>query len=42
MINKKDFIKSGLIKYNLFILNHKSDNNKVNNIDYNLDYVRLK
>ena len=42
MINGKDFVKPGLIGCDLFILNYKSDNNKVNNIGYSFDYVRPK
>ena len=42
MINKRDFIKLGLIKYDLFIFNHKFGNSKVSDIGYNFDCVRLK
>ena len=42
MINRRDFIKLGFIRYNLFILNYKSDNSEIGDIGYSLDYVRLK
>ena len=42
MINGRDFIKLSFIKYDLFIFNYIFNNNKVNNIDCSLDYVRLK
>ena len=35
-------MKLDLIRYNSFILNHKSGNNKVGNIGYSFNYVRLK